>query len=67
MFIVLVSRHFDGDEFTTQFKHIINAKGRLDARRMTVMFFPQEYVPWWEWDKDHGRMVAHFTGEIYER
>ncbi len=67
MFVVLISRHFWDDEFTTQFEFITEAFDTDHARVKARLKYSPEYLPWIMYGENFGRLAAHFTGKIYKR
>jgi hypothetical protein len=68
MYIVLVSRHFIDDEFTTQFSVETNANTKMEARYNVRILYPPFYM--WFVPENASEPIgycAHFTGEIWRK
>jgi hypothetical protein len=65
MWLVLVTRHFWDDKFTTQFSVKSNQKTKEEARDIVRLFYPSTYM--WFIPENASNTIgfcAHFTGEI---
>lgn len=63
MYLVLISRHFYDDDFTTQFRYNCNSDSIGGARVLARTIFPSIYYI----HPEVNRLVAYFTGAIYGR
>lgn len=59
-YLVLISRHFYEDNFTTQFAVDTIGSDIGSARNLVRLFYPMEYRR----DDNLQRLVAYFTGAI---